>query len=108
MLPAIMRFDDRFFYDIIDKRKPHVCNRCCAIKSTLRLHLLYNMLERFFFILVKCQCLHDARIPFNQLRRSKSNRYAGTIDMILDKMHHCMDCTMYRTATIALATEILP
>ena len=81
-------------------------NRRGPVKPTLRLHLLYNMLQGFFFILIQPKLFQDQFIPFRKLTGCKTYRDICLLSMILNEMHNSMKTSVNSTAIIVCIAEI--
>ena len=108
MLLALMRLNHGLRTDFFNKIKAHMGNRCGPVKPTLRLHLLYNMLQGFFFILIQSKFFQDQFIPFCKFTSSKTYRDICLLSMILNEMHNSMKTSVNGSAVIVCITEIQP
>ena len=108
MLLALMRFNHGFIADFFNKIKAHMGNRCGPVKPTLRLHLFYNMLQGFFFILIQPKLFQDQFIPFRKLTGCKTHRNIRLLCMIFNEMHNSMKTSVNGSAVIVCITEIQP
>ena len=106
MLLALMRLNHGLRTDFFNKIKAHMGNRCGPVKPTLRLHLLYNMLQGFFFILIQSKFFQDQFIPFCKFTSSKTYRDICLLSMILNEMHNSMKTSVNSTAIIVCIAEI--
>ena len=107
MFLAFFRLHNRSITDLLNKCKTHICNCCGPIKSTFLFHLLYNMLQELFFILIQLELFQDQFIPFCQFACRKSYRNVCLLRMILDQMHDPVQASVYCSAMVICITEIL-
>ena len=107
MFPALMGFNDCLPAYLADKSKSHICNGCRAVKTSLLFHLLYNMLQSLFLILIQMQPVQNQHITFCQLRRCKPDRYVIFFGMVFNQVHDTMQASMYCTTMVVRFTEVL-
>ena len=106
MLLALFGLNDCLIADFFNKVKSHVRNGSRTVQSPLTFHLLYNMLQHLFFILVKLQFFKDQLIPLCKLGCCKAYRNPGFLCMVFDQMHNGVKASVNSSSVIIRITKV--
>ena len=106
MFFALLRFDDRDPADPADEFESHVGDGGGAVEASLLFHLVDDVLDGLFFILVEAQRVFDAGVSFDEFMSGEPQRDARVIRMVFDEMHDRVEGPVDRAAVVALVAEV--
>lgn len=77
------------------------------VQSPFLLHLFDNMTQHFLFILFQMKGLFHQMVSLHQLSCRKAHRYAGSLCMVLNKVHDTVKSPVH-SALMVIGTAEIP
>ena len=90
MLTADLWADHSLITDFFYKAKAHICHCGASVQTPLGLHLQYNVLKHFLFVLIQMKFFKDKLIALNELAGCKTDRQIGLFCVVPDQVDDCV------------------